>query len=614
MIKFKKILLFATALLFLTTADFALAAGKYAWSTKIGWINFNPDEGNFSVTDTAVTGYAWSPNYGWINLAPATSGITNTTSGVVSGYAWGANTGWINFEDVSISCSGKFIGTATGDIVGTISFDCVDCNVTTSWRPVCDSGGSSGGGSTSGGTGASTSTGTTGTSTGTTDTTGTAGTTGTTGATSTTTSTGTGASTGASTGTSSTGGTTGSTTGGTGGGTGTSGGGGSGTGSGTGGSGGGTSGGVTSGGGTGGTTGGTTGGGGINIIGDIIIGVEQKISEILPESIKIPAREIKKIVETPAGSVTTKVITTTGATAVAVASAPAIISSFSLAEIFLLPLRLLLLLLSFFGLRKRVKHWGVVYDSVTKRPLDPAYVTLKDMSGKEISSAITDLDGRYGFLADSGRYIMAANKTNYLFPSQKLAGKTNDEVYNNLYFGQQIEVRAKEDVIAKNIPLDPLRFDWNEFAKQDKKLLRFYSKWDAWFRKFTDITFYVGFFVAIIALLAAPYPYNLIIFGIYVLLALLRLAGFKPKAFAYVVDATGTPLSYAIVRIILANSGQEMTYRVTDKYGRYYCLLPNGQYYVKIEKKNDDSSYSLVYVSGVIDVKKRGILKKNFVV
>jgi hypothetical protein len=326
----------------------------------------------------------------------------------------------------------------------------------------------------------------------------------------------------------------------------------------------------------------------------------------MPEPVQIPApiQAIKEIINTPVGSVVTKAITTTTAT---------VVTAFSLPEIILMPLRLLLLVLSLLGFYKKAKPWGVVYDSVTKRPLDPAYVILKNKKGKDVTSAITDLDGRYGFLADPGVYTMAANKTHYAFPSKQLAGKTKDEVYSNLYFGESIEIKTREDIINKNIPLDPVGFDWNEFAKQDKRLLTFYSRWDAVMRKGLDGMFYVGFGVAIIALLAAPYPYNLIIFGVYIFLSILRMLGFKPKPFGYVFDnATKTALSYAIVRIMLADSNTQITYRVTDKFGRYYCLLPNGSYYVKIEKKNSDGSYSLVYTSQILNLKKRGILKQTF--
>jgi endonuclease IV len=34
--------------------------------------------------------------------------------------------------------------------------------------------------------------------------------------------------------------------------------------------------------------------------------------------------------------------------------------------------------------------------------------------------------------------------------------------------------------------------------------------------------------------------------------------------------------------------------------------------YVKIEKKNEDGSYSLIHTSAVIDVSKKGIIKERF--
>lgn len=115
------------------------ATNKYAWGDKSGWINF----GGLTITDSAITGYAWNENYGWINFSAGT-GVANTTAGALSGYAWGQNTGWINFSGVSINCSGKFAGTATGNtVIGTITFDCSNCNVTTSWLPSsgCEGGG-----------------------------------------------------------------------------------------------------------------------------------------------------------------------------------------------------------------------------------------------------------------------------------------------------------------------------------------------------------------------------------------------------------------------------------------------------------------------------------------
>jgi hypothetical protein len=66
------------------------------------------------------------------------------------------------------------------------------------------------------------------------------------------------------------------------------------------------------------------------------------------------------------------------------------------------------------------------------------------------------------------------------------------------------------------------------------------------------------------------------------------------------------------MRIMLPEGNIEISHKIADKYGRYYCLVPKGKYYVKIENKNDDGSYSLVYTSPIINASKSGIIKEKF--
>lgn len=162
----RKTILILITILLLPVAAFASttngtvdATNKYAWSNQAGWVNFNTTNGNISIIDSGITGYAWNSNYGWINMAPTNGGVTIVASGALSGYAWGASLGWINFSGVSINSSGKFVGQATGPIIGTLTFDCTNCNVTTDYRPssfrtttTSGSSGSSGGGGGGGGT------------------------------------------------------------------------------------------------------------------------------------------------------------------------------------------------------------------------------------------------------------------------------------------------------------------------------------------------------------------------------------------------------------------------------------------------------------------------------
>ncbi len=323
--------------------------------------------------------------------------------------------------------------------------------------------------------------------------------------------------------------------------------------------------------------------------------------------------DIKNFMATSNADALSKIIGLTGLVFATIFTILPIIFStpLSFSEIVFLPYRLWSLLLSIFGLRKQNRPWGTVYDAVTKQPLDPVVVTLFDMSGKEISTSITDMDGRYGFLVASGTYNLTAGKTHYIFPSKKLLGKTRDEIYLDLYFGGTIEVKEEGQVITKNIPMDPENFDWNEFAKRDQKLMTFYSKRDIWISRISGALFSVGFFISTLAFVTNPTKYNVVIFALYILLYILREVGLKTRKSGRVRNASGAPLSFAVVRVFTAKTMTEIATRVCDKIGVYYCLVSNGDYVVTIEQKNPDESYTKVYTSGIIHVTK-GFINEDF--
>ena len=284
-------------------------------------------------------------------------------------------------------------------------------------------------------------------------------------------------------------------------------------------------------------------------------------------------------------------------------------SPVSFSEVALIPMRLWSLLMTALGLKKRRRPWGTVYDAVTKQPLDPAYVVLKDAQGNEIQTSITDLDGRFGFLVDQGTYTLEANKTDYKF---LVENKNTDELYQDLYHGEAIAINSLDEVITKNIPMQPLKFNWNEFAKKEGKYMKFYSKRDFVFNRISSVFFVLGGIVSVFALFLAPKPYNIVTFILYVILLFLRQFGIKPKNKGSISDKeTGAPLSFSILRVFSKSTNTEILHKVADKYGKFYCLIPNGEYVLKIEKKLADGSYQTIDQHGVFEVKS-GILKGKF--
>ncbi len=350
----------------------------------------------------------------------------------------------------------------------------------------------------------------------------------------------------------------------------------------------------------------------VDVVNNIAKVVQNKTIEIAQVTQTVVVNT-QKYVNTPTGDIVTKTITSVSIFGSSIAAVSASFASpLTAPELFLIPMRLWGLLLTAFSLKRRNRSWGTVYDSITKQPIDPAYVVLKDLKGKEVASSITDIDGRYGFLVGPGKYIIEAHKTNYAYPSLKLSGKLSDEMYNNLYFGNEIEVLEGGLVINKNIPLDPLRFDWNEFTKGKNKLMSFYSKKEIILKKLSDVLFEVGFIIAVLALLFAPEPYNFGIVVLYLVMLMLKIFGIKTKTSGTVSNiGDGSPLSFAIIKVFSDDWNAEITKKVADKYGKYFCLLPVGKYHVTINKKNDNETYSEVYRSPLLDVQ-NGILNKNF--
>ncbi len=352
---------------------------------------------------------------------------------------------------------------------------------------------------------------------------------------------------------------------------------------------------------------------------NLVESIRDSIVQGLKNSIITPAdiQTVKEVVTSPAGGVVTKTVTAAGIVAGAgvSVSAVAFANPITFSELWLLPAKLFGLLLGALGIRRKQRPWGTVYDSITKRPLDPVYVSLINVeTNKEVAGAITDIDGRYGFLVLPGKYRIEAKKTNYIEPSVKMKGKSFDEVYSDLYFGEDINVTEEGQIISKNIPMDSLSFDWNEFAKTKMNVNKFIRERDLTWAKISKIVFFIGAVVSFIAVIFAPAPYNLAIAIFYVLAYILNYIVFKNKKSGTLTEkSTGAPLSFAIVKIFREGEDIPLTKKIADKFGAYYALVPKGKYYIEIDKKEGDEKYDKVFKTEVIDAN-NGLINMDFII
>lgn len=259
--------------------------------------------------------------------------------------------------------------------------------------------------------------------------------------------------------------------------------------------------------------------------------------------------------------------------------------------------------------RKRMR--GIVFDSRTKEPLDPAYVTVYDaITGVEVASQITDMEGRYGFVLKQGSYRIVAAKTHYQFPSMRLAGMTSDQVYDHLYFGQVFSVSDDETVVAMNIPMDPLGEDWNQQAKRKRGMMGWLMDNQHLWISICNFLFIIGFATSVIIIYFYPVLWNIVMVVLYVIIAILHALGYGQLTVGKVTKFK-QPLPYSIVRAYNANLNHEIGHRVTNQNGGYYLLVPKNYYYVTIEERNPDGTYTRVYSSGAFNAS-QGIINKSF--
>jgi len=225
----------------------------------------------------------------------------------------------------------------------------------------------------------------------------------------------------------------------------------------------------------------------------------------------------------------------------------------------------------------------VVYDSQTKEPLDPVYLTLTDDKGT-VQEAVSDIYGRYEFMVEEGKFSLAAFKSHYVFPSKLLEGQATDEVYDDLYFGQKISVhRLKHgEKIMYNLPMDCLAPDWNQ---EEKRRMKLYANF-TWQRRLQTVStslFFLAFSWSVLATFVSPTTLNLLVLGILILVYWVTRGKKQIKKWGEVKDHAGKPLVGATILVDNLNNSSFGRETITNKYGKYSVLVRKGTYRIAVK-------------------------------
>ena len=237
--------------------------------------------------------------------------------------------------------------------------------------------------------------------------------------------------------------------------------------------------------------------------------------------------------------------------------------------------------------RRKRKGWGVIYNSLTKMPLDLVTVRLLDAESKRVmQTKVTDKEGRFAFLPAPGKYLIDLKQGGFKFPTDFFLNFKEDHAFLDLYHGEIIEVKEKGAVITPNIPLDPLGEEL-----PIKKII-----WQLILRRFQHTFALVSLILAVVFVLITPGLLTEILLGVQVIFygLFLRLAyPRRPKSWGIVYNEQNkNPLERAVVRIFDMQYNKLLETQITDNKGRYSFLVGRNKYYVLFEKLGFDKKQS----------------------
>jgi len=232
--------------------------------------------------------------------------------------------------------------------------------------------------------------------------------------------------------------------------------------------------------------------------------------------------------------------------------------------------------------RRRRKGYGVVYNSVSKTPVDLAIVRLFSLSdNKLMRSRVTDKQGRYFFQVNPGQYRISVIKAGYRAPSDYLKDVHDDKIYLDVYHGEPIEVKDRDTAITANIPVDPATIGQTEIPKR--------AIWIPRLRLLQKSLAILGIAAAIAFAVLRPNVLSIAMAGVQAMLYLTvrRLASVpRPKSWGIVYDKqTGRPLQNVITRIFSPRYNKLLETARTDSKGRYSFLLGPDEYSATFEKE-----------------------------
>lgn len=275
-------------------------------------------------------------------------------------------------------------------------------------------------------------------------------------------------------------------------------------------------------------------------------------------------------------------------------------------------------LLSALGLRKRRKPWGVVYDAITKSPVDLAIIRLFDSATHRlIETQVTDKNGRFSFIAPVGTYTISVTKPPYVFPSVIVKTPFDGE-FSHVYHNEPLSIKSENDTLDINIPIDPPHKDLHAVEQS------FSRRWRGVFQKYSQVSLVLSLVVSMVLTYYTPNRLNfiLLILNCGFVLSQVFLMKRTGRSWGVVFDIESLkPVPLVAISIFNAKERKLLRTRLSDYSGRFGFLAPPGHYIVTVSKaryafppqrKSGIRKYHKLYFGDVFQIKRnKGYRKMN---
>ncbi|GEM_PF-6559772 len=240
--------------------------------------------------------------------------------------------------------------------------------------------------------------------------------------------------------------------------------------------------------------------------------------------------------------------------------------------------------LSFLGIRKKRKSWGVAYDAITKEPIALAIIRLMDETTKRlVETQVTDRSGRFGFLVKEGKYRLEVVKTGFTFPSKIITAATDGD-YSPVYHHEDMAITSDAQTVGMAIPMDPVNH------KELSKIAGLKGGWNhiaGLVHKVHLPIMIAGVVISVVVAINVPSPTNIAMAALYAMMAGFQYLLTPPEArpWGTVFDALElAPVPLALIDIIDTKYNKLLKSRLTDYNGRFAFLPPKGTYKLNVRK------------------------------